>query len=79
MSASDSQKRAASKFRKKTYDKMRMMVRKDSALTADDIRRHAEKMGETTGKFLNRAIKETIQRDNNRIALTEYMNLIRKD
>ena len=58
---------------------MLMMLRKDAALTAGDIWRHAEKMGETTGKFLNRTIKESIQRDNNRAMLTEYAQLIRKD
>lgn len=48
-------------YAKKTYDDIRLQVKKGQK---EQIRSHAEKQGESLNGFINRAIKETVQRDN---------------
>ncbi|MBR1530197.1 MAG: hypothetical protein IJ642_13000 [Oscillospiraceae bacterium] len=45
----------------KTYDRMALLVKKGQK---DNIKAHAEKMGESLNAFLQRAVAETIERDN---------------
>ena len=49
------------KYNAKVYDSVRLVVKKGEK---DKIRGHAEQNGESLNGFINRAIKETIQRDN---------------
>ena len=48
-------------YAKKVYDDIRLQVKKGEK---DLIRAHAELHGESINGFINRAIKETIERDN---------------
>lgn len=47
-------------YAKKVYDDVRLQVKKGKK---DIIRAHAEKRGESVNGFINRAIDETIERD----------------
>lgn len=47
-------------YAKKAYDDIRLQVKKGEK---EQIRFHAEKNGESLNGFINRAIRETIQRD----------------
>ena len=48
-------------YAKKTYDDIRLQVKKGQK---EVIKAHAEQHGESLNGFINRAIKETIERDN---------------
>lgn len=55
---------ANNRYTKKTYDRIQIIVRKDAALSTDDIRAHAAARGESMNAFILRAIEETMARDN---------------
>ncbi|MBR2520785.1 MAG: hypothetical protein IKE62_01210 [Oscillospiraceae bacterium] len=58
---SDAQKRAVAKYNAANYDRLEIRVEKG---TKAIIKAHAEKTdGGSVNAFLNRAIKETIERD----------------
>ena len=54
------QTRAKNKYNAKAYDNLRIVVKKGRR---DIIRAHAESMGESLNGFVNRAIDEAIERD----------------
>lgn len=60
MPITDAQKKATYKYREK-YEELRFQVPKGEK---DAIREHAEKHGESINRFLQRAVKETMERDN---------------
>lgn len=49
------------KYNEKAYDRINLVVKKGEK---EIIAAHAEKLGESVNGFINRAIRETIQRDN---------------
>lgn len=55
------QTRAKNKYNAKAYDRIALQVKKGRK---DIIRAHAEQNGESINGFVNRAINETIERDN---------------
>lgn len=57
---SAAQRRAVAKYNAKAYDRIEMKVKKGEKAV---IVAHAENMGETLNKFLNRAVRQTIQSD----------------
>mgnify|MGYP002624730354 CR=1 FL=1 len=58
---SDAQRRAVAKYNAANYERIELRVEKGKK---DVIRAHADAMGESTNGFLNRAIDETMARDN---------------
>ena len=52
------------RYNDKTYDRINLTVYKGEK---ELIKEHAEAKGESVNGFINRAIKETIERDNNEI------------
>lgn len=60
MATSDAQRRAANKWDGKNLDRMAFTVPKGYK---DLIKAHAAKMGESTNKFIQRAIRETIEKE----------------
>ena len=56
-----SQTRAKNKYNAKTYDRIALQVKKGEK---DKIKAHADSQGESLNGFINRAIDETIKRDN---------------
>ena len=62
MSLTEAQKRANAKYNAKAYDRIELKVKKGEK---DKIKAHAEKKdnGSING-FVNRAIRETMERDN---------------
>ncbi len=61
MAISEARQRANAKYNKKAYDRLEMKVPKGKKA---EILSHAEEQGESLNKFLNRAVTETIKRDN---------------
>lgn len=59
----NSQTKAKNKYNAKTYDSLRIVTKKGKK---DLIKAHAEKTGESINAFVNRAIDETIERDDSR-------------
>jgi len=57
----NSQTRAKNKYNAKAYDSLRIVVKKGRK---DILKAHAESCGESLNGFVNRAIDETIERDN---------------
>ena len=58
--ASKAQQKAVNKYMKKNYDRVNLVMpkgRKDAIMT------HAEKNGESLNGFINRAIDEAMERD----------------
>ena len=62
MPASKAQQRATNKYNKKAYDRLEMQVYKGEK---EKIVAHAMEHDGTLNKFLNRAVKEAMERDNN--------------
>ena len=62
MSVSKAQQRATSKYKKSHYDRLEMQVQKGEK---ESITEHAKEYDGTLNKFLNRAVKETMERDKN--------------
>ena len=71
MPASKAKIKANARYSKKTYERIAFDVRRDAEINGDYIRSHAEARGESTNGFITRAIKETIERDNNETAQNE--------
>lgn len=61
MPASKAQQRAVSKYMKENYDEIKVRVEKGQK---DVIKAHAEAHSESVNGFINRAIEETMERDN---------------
>lgn len=61
MAISDAQKKATAKYAAKAYDKTLVRFQKGRL---DEIREHAESRGESLNGFINRAIDEAMERDN---------------
>ena len=57
---SDAQRKAVAKYNAANYDRIELRVDKGEKET---IKAHADLHGETLNGFINRAIKEAIQRD----------------
>ena len=49
------------KYNEKAYDRIALTVKKGER---ENLKAHAEKQGESLNGFINRAIRETIDRDN---------------
>lgn len=61
MATSKAQQKATNKWIAKTYDRINLTVPKGKQA---DIKAHAEQNGESVNGFINRAIDETMERDN---------------
>lgn len=61
MSISEAQKKAADKYIKEKTDEIKVRVAKGQR---NAIKAHAETKGESLNGFINRAIDETMERDN---------------
>ena len=59
--ASKAQQKAVSKYMKANYDVYQVRMPKGRK---EEIKEHADKLGESVNHFVNRAITETIERDN---------------
>lgn len=64
MATSKAQIAASARYIKKNYERIKIIVRRDAEINADFIKNHAVSKGESTNAFILRAIKETIERDN---------------
>ena len=62
MPATKAQIRANNKYKKNHYDRLEMQVPKGEK---ESITEHAKEYDGTLNKFLNRAVKETMERDKN--------------
>ena len=62
MAVSKSQQKAVHKYVKINYDRMELTVPKGQK---EIIKAHAEACSESVNGFVNRAISETMERDNN--------------
>ncbi len=60
MTATKAQQRAVSKYMKENYDEIKVRTEKGKK---ERIKAHAESQGESVNAFINRAIDETIERD----------------
>ena len=58
--ASKAQQKAVNKYMKENYDRVNLFMPKGRK---DAIRTHAEKNGESLNGFINRAIDEAMERD----------------
>ena len=61
MAITDAQKKAVRKYKEKNYDRIELSVPKGKK---DEIKAHAQNKDESVNGFINRAIDETIERDN---------------
>ncbi|WP_297197500.1 hypothetical protein [uncultured Flavonifractor sp.] len=61
MTVSKAQQKATNKWIEKTYDRINLTVPKGRK---DEIKAHAEAHSESVNGFINRAIGETMERDN---------------
>ena len=61
MAVSKAQQKAVAKYMKNNYDNYQIRMPKGKK---DIIKQHAEQHGESLNGFINRAIDETIERDN---------------
>ena len=59
---SKAQQKAVHKYVKNNYDRVELTVKPKGK--KDILKAHAHRMGETLNTFINRAIDETIERDN---------------
>ena len=62
MATSKAQQAAVNRYMAKAYDRVNLTVPKGRK---EQIKAHAEQHGESVNAFINRAINETIARDNN--------------
>lgn len=58
---SEAQRKAVAKYNAANYDRIELRVNKGEK---NIIKAHAEQQQETLNSFINRAIKETMERDN---------------
>lgn len=63
MPTTKAQQKAVARYKAKSYDAFETRVKKGEK---DRLKAHATKHGESLNGFINRAIRETIQRDNER-------------
>ena len=61
MTVSKAQQKAVSKYTKENYDEIKVRVEKGQK---DIIKAHAESKGESLNGFINRAISETMEKEN---------------
>lgn len=61
---SEAKKKADAKFDKKTYDNIRLRLRKDAELNKTVVEEEAKKHGESVNAYVLKAIAERIDRDN---------------
>lgn len=61
MAISKAQQKATAKYVKNSYDRIDLKLQKGEK---EKIKQHADRNGESLNSFINRAITETIQRDN---------------
>ncbi len=61
MAVSKAQQRAVSKYMKENYDEIKVRIAKGEK---EVIKTHAEAHNESVNAFINRAIQETMERDN---------------
>lgn len=57
---SDANRRAVAKYKKENYDQIQLRVSKGDK---ERIKAHAEARSESLNAFINRAIRETVERD----------------
>lgn len=67
MTASKARIEANARYNKKAYERIALTVRRDAEINGDFIRTHASAMGESLNGFIMRAVKEAIERDNEKI------------
>ena len=60
---SEAKKKADAKFDKKTYDNIRLRLRKDAELNKTVVEEEAKKHGESVNAYVLKAIAERIARD----------------
>ena len=61
MATTKAQQKAVHKYVKAKYDRLEITMPKGKK---DEIKTHAERQGESVNAFVNRAIDETMERDN---------------
>ena len=61
LAISDAQRRAVAKYNAANYDRVELRLEKGKK---DVAKAHAEAQGESLNAFINRAINETMERDN---------------
>lgn len=61
MAYTQASNKAVQKYSAKAYDQVKVLVKKGER---EKLKAHAESKGESLNGFINRAIKETIVRDN---------------
>lgn len=61
MTVSKAQQKAVNKYVSENYDRINVTMPKGKK---QDLKNHAESRGETLNGFINRAISETVERDN---------------
>ena len=61
MALSEARRRANKKYINEKLDEIKFRVPKGER---DKLKQHAEKMGESVNAFIYRAVKETMERDN---------------
>ncbi len=61
MAISEAQKRAVRKYKEANYDRVELSVPKGRK---EELKAHAAARGESLNIFINRAIEETVERDN---------------
>ena len=62
MPVSEAQKKATAKYEQQKYDKVLLRLLEKGK--KDKIKAHADKQGESLNGFINRAIDDTMKRDN---------------
>lgn len=63
MPVSEAKRKADARYKKKAYERIGVLIRRDAEINGDCIRAHAEARNESTNGFIIRAIRETIERD----------------
>lgn len=63
MTVSKAQQKAVNKYVKEKYDRILVTMPKGKK---ESVQTHAEAMGESVNGFINRAIKETMERDSDK-------------
>lgn len=63
MAVSKAQQKAVAKYMSNNYDELKIRVPKGKK---DVLKAHAQSKGESLNSFVNRAIDETVERDNDK-------------
>ena len=72
MPVSKAQQKAVATYRKKNYDQLKIEVKKGKK---EILRAHAASGNESLNAFVNRAIDETVERDNEKNKPAEEMQV----